>query len=187
MRIRTLFLMTSLTATFACGGDDDDTGTATVAETSMSTTEPTSTTEGMTAATMTTDATESSGGSETLTTTENPETTVAESESSAGPADSSSSDSGSESGGAGSCQDYCDLFLEECADGVGGSATYDDEADCLATCDTWEEGSPGEAGGNTVQCRISHLTGLGDPTAVDDAYLEMHCPHADETGSGVCA
>jgi hypothetical protein len=189
MRIRTLFLLTSLTGVFACGGDDDDSGTITNA-TTVTAGDSSSGTDATNATTVsTTVTTDDSGTDATVSTTLTTDASSSDDSGSgsSGPADSSGSDSGSESGGvSASCQQYCDLFLDECAGGVGGSMDYADEAACLDACSEIDEGTAGEASGNTVQCRISHLTGLGNPGDVDDAYLMTHCPHGDVTGGGVC-
>ena len=175
MRIRTLALLTSFAA-FACGGDDDgeSTSNTTVGETStMSTTDMTTTSPTTTAGT----ESGSSSGGETLTTTTSPEESGPGTESeSSGPADSSSS-GGSETGTAGDCAEYCGIFLDNCNE-VEGADPYADEAACMKACEGFSESG--------LACRIDHLTGLGDPTQVDEAYFMMHCPHADADGTGVC-
>jgi len=77
------------------------------------------------------------------------------------------------------CAGYCTQTMANCAD---ANAQYDDEADCLAFCNAagWPAGTPGEAGGNTLACRIYHG---GDPASGDPV---MHCPHAGPSGGGVC-
>jgi hypothetical protein len=77
------------------------------------------------------------------------------------------------------CAGYCTQTMANCTD---TNAQYDDEADCLAFCNAagWPAGTPGEAGGNTLACRIYHG---GDPASGDPA---MHCPHAGPTGANVC-
>jgi hypothetical protein len=76
------------------------------------------------------------------------------------------------------CQFYCDEAEDKCK---GPNALYDDYQMCLDTCEDFPEvGLPDEPTGNTVHCRIYHLTLAA---AVDPV---THCPHASATGSMVC-
>ena len=79
------------------------------------------------------------------------------------------------------CDNYCDLATKNCS---GAAELYASEAQCQATCAGFAESGPLDAStGNTVQCRIYHLSVAGsDPP--DSAAL--HCPHGSEDGGGVC-
>ncbi len=73
------------------------------------------------------------------------------------------------------CAGYCEIMAANCAD------TYADEAACLAACAEFPtDGAVGDAGGNTLQCRIYHagVAGMMDPV--------VHCPHAGPDGAEVC-
>lgn len=179
MRIRTLALLTSFAA-FACGGDDDDSTTNNTTATDTDVTTTMSTTDA-TATLTTTDGTESSSSAgETLTTTENPESSgpgESSDSGSSGSADSGSSDSG---GPSAECQTYCDLFQTNCDGGVGGSMSYDSDDACLTACAGFSEAG--------LMCRTGHLDGSAtgmDPSMVD-GYYDTHCPHGDSSGGGVC-
>jgi len=76
------------------------------------------------------------------------------------------------------CDTYCDLIQQNC---VLSDSQYNTDADCQTACAAFSTGgSPQDASGNTVQCRIYHagVAGVTDPT--------LHCPHAGPTGGGVC-
>lgn len=178
MRIRTLALLTSFAA-FACGGDDDGetTNNTTTGPTTTVTTADTGSESSTASTTVTTDASESSSASTTVT-TDATESSGSESEGSSGTPDTGSS--GSESGGpSAECENYCDLFQTNCADGVGGSDPYADDDACLTACAGFSE--------EGLACRTGHLDGslTGNPP-LDDAYYMTHCPHGDVDGTGVC-
>lgn len=76
------------------------------------------------------------------------------------------------------CQLYCDEADDKCK---GPNALYDDYASCLNTCEDFPAlGLPDEPTGNTVHCRIYHLSLAA---AVDPV---THCPHAGASGAMVC-
>lgn len=74
------------------------------------------------------------------------------------------------------CDNYCDMALRHC---TGEGALYADRAACEAACAAFStDGAQGDAGGDTVQCRLFHLgAAAGDAT---------HCAHAAPDGGGVC-
>ena len=76
----------------------------------------------------------------------------------------------------GDCATYCDLMGANCPD------VYGDEGTCVLACLDFNEGVEawGDAGGDTLQCRIYHASG---PAA---GAPEDHCPHAAPDGGGVC-
>lgn len=75
------------------------------------------------------------------------------------------------------CENYCELAMTHCD---AGNALYANQGECETACaDFAETGAPGDADGDTVQCRIYHLG-----AAIADAAT--HCPHAGEDGGGVC-
>jgi hypothetical protein len=81
--------------------------------------------------------------------------------------------------GGNTCATYCAQLATNC---TGDNAQYNDTADCMAYCGAamWPAGTPGEAAGNTLACRIYH----GGTPAMTSAA--MHCPHAGPSGDGVC-
>ena len=74
------------------------------------------------------------------------------------------------------CAHYCRVALTAC---VGQHQVYDDEQQCLATCEVLPLGEYGETIENTVGCRIYHAySALNAPAA--------HCSHAGPAGDGHC-
>jgi plastocyanin len=74
------------------------------------------------------------------------------------------------------CEQYCILADLNCTE---GNAINFGPQPCLAQCETWPVGTPGDMDGDSVQCRIYHLgAATNDP--------EVHCPHAAPDGGGVC-
>jgi hypothetical protein len=80
------------------------------------------------------------------------------------------------------CVLYCDEFMPNCGE-IPNVEVYDDLADCLNACATFAHGPVGEFMGNTVECRIAHLT--FDP-AKPPGYYETHCFHAQEHPTANC-
>lgn len=82
--------------------------------------------------------------------------------------------------GGGACGTWCDVYCRQsqeiCA---GANRLYPNSAACEAACATFgTDGQVGDAAGNTVQCRLFHLSAArADVT---------HCAHAAEDGGGVC-
>jgi hypothetical protein len=96
------------------------------------------------------------------------------------PSDTSSTDTGIEPSP--ECMQYCDEFMPNCSE-IAGVEHYDDVDDCLQTCAPWAHGPVGEFEGDTVECRIAHLT--FDPTP-EPGYYELHCFHAQEHPTSQC-
>ena len=80
------------------------------------------------------------------------------------------------------CVLYCDEFMPNCGE-IADVEVYDDLTDCLDTCATWAHGPAGAFMGDTVECRIAHLT--FDP-AKPPGYYETHCFHAQEHPTANC-
>jgi len=102
------------------------------------------------------------------------------------PGDDSTGDSGegSETGTEPSpeCVQYCDEFVPHCNE-LPDVEAYDDLDDCLQTCAAFAHGPVGAFDGDTVECRIAHLT--FDPMPGPD-YYELHCFHAQEHPIAQC-
>ena len=78
------------------------------------------------------------------------------------------------------CENYCHLESVNCT----GTHDLVDDAMCLSECASYPStGSPGDASGNTVQCRIYHLGIAGSP---DNGGDVIHCPHGSFDGAGTC-
>jgi len=79
------------------------------------------------------------------------------------------------------CTVYCDLIQNAC---YGSNAQYTSTAQCMDVCGNFSSGgAPGDASGNTVQCRIYHA-GVAGSDITNNAHV--HCPHAGPSGGGVC-
>ena len=66
------------------------------------------------------------------------------------------------------CDKYCQLAADNCK---GANALYADDAACQTACATIPAtGTDGDTSGNTLQCRIYHLTEA-------QANPVLHCPH----------
>ena len=77
-------------------------------------------------------------------------------------------------GGAGACGDNCESFCAIATALCPGE--HPDLAACQTACAAWpddEKYDAGDAGGNTLACRLYHLT----VAATDDAAAMTHCPH----------
>ncbi|GMV41329.1 MAG: hypothetical protein AMXMBFR64_30450 [Myxococcales bacterium] len=78
------------------------------------------------------------------------------------------------------CDNYCHLAITNC---TGGDAIYADAGECTAACEALNsDGAPGDADGDSVQCRIYHLGVAGQ----GGAMATTHCPHGAPDGGGVC-
>ncbi len=80
------------------------------------------------------------------------------------------------------CVQYCDAFMPYCNE-LPDVEAYDDLDDCLQTCATFAHGPVGAFDGDTVECRIAHLTFEPKPGR---GYYELHCPHAQEHPTAQC-
>ena len=69
------------------------------------------------------------------------------------------------------CDNYCQLATSNC---TATLAIFADKAECATKCATAAAtGKPGDAAGDTLQCRIYHLGVAG----TDEANAKIHCPH----------
>ena len=89
---------------------------------------------------------------------------------------------GSAAGGGGApeggslCERYCDAVITGCTD---THTQYIDRDACLATCQDFPEGAPGDATGNTVNCRLKYAL-----KAPSEPYT--YCTWAGPGGDGKC-
>jgi hypothetical protein len=160
MKIRYLFLASSLTLAFGCPGDDsgDDSNTSANAS---------STGQDM----QTTGEHESSGG--------HGSSSGGGESSSGGGGESSSSGGGGESsscgdstgGAAVTCESFCADYFTYC--GEEPSNDYGDHAGCEKTCGGWDAAG--------FECRVTHLGYV-----VEGMPAGTHCPHANADGGGQC-
>jgi hypothetical protein len=78
------------------------------------------------------------------------------------------------------CENYCAVVLQSCQE---EDAIYEDESDCMASCSLFsDEGTAGDATGDTVQCR---LTQAADAFFVAD--ITPYCASAGQSEYGVCS
>jgi len=80
------------------------------------------------------------------------------------------------------CDVYCDLFLQNC-DNTSSTlySTYANRAACMTACAAFPaDGTPGDASGNTVNCRIYH--------AAAETFLanQVHCEHSQQNPTSNC-
>ena len=79
------------------------------------------------------------------------------------------------------CENYCHLADTNCS---GENALYGDGLECSTACEAISmDGAPGDAAGDSVQCRIYHLGVAGSD---GDSSAAIHCPHGAPDGGGVC-
>ena len=79
------------------------------------------------------------------------------------------------------CDNYCDLALNNC---TGDNQIFGGGEGCLTACEEFDaRGEAGDTAGDTVQCRIYHLGVAGSD---GETSADMHCPHGDRDGGGVC-
>lgn len=112
----------------------------------------------------------SSSSASTSTTTTNPTTT------SATGMDTTDDGSGSTGMADLSCEAYCGIYLQACAD----FSEYANEQDCMDNCDQWPLGSPDDTAGDSLGCRQYHVT------VASGTDPDIHCPHAGPSGADVC-
>jgi hypothetical protein len=75
------------------------------------------------------------------------------------------------------CEAYCSLQLNVCKDNFNSSVT------CMTACNAYNtSGVIGDAGGDTLQCRIYHSV----VAAVLFPDVQDHCGHSSADGWGVC-
>jgi hypothetical protein len=78
-----------------------------------------------------------------------------------------------------SCQHFCDQAMSICAD---DNAIFASQAQCEEKCGALSSQDTAVTTGDTLGCRMYHL-GVASKA---EANKKIHCPHADEDGSGVC-
>lgn len=75
------------------------------------------------------------------------------------------------------CSQYCDLAQSTCS---GAAQLFETRSACVSACREYRDnGEDGAVRGNTVQCRIQHLT-LAELSPL------QHCPHGGPSGAGHC-
>jgi hypothetical protein len=80
------------------------------------------------------------------------------------------------------CDQYCDLEETSCGF-TGANKQFDNRAACDTACAAYPAtGQTGATGGDTVQCRIYHVTVAGESAA----NATTHCPHTGVTPTGFC-
>lgn len=180
MNLQRSFCLVLTTTLLACGSDDGDDGAATTSgTTAVGSTGPGSTgVQG-----------ESTGSPGTTTapaeSTGDAPTTGDATGSTGVDGSGSGADTGSSTGAvepSPECAQYCTEFLAHCQE-IPDIEAYDDEADCLATCAGFPHGEPGTFQGDSVECRVDHLTFDPNPSP---GYYEMHCFHAQEHPTSQC-
>jgi len=78
------------------------------------------------------------------------------------------------------CDVYCQLAQQYCN---GTNKIYDTPQLCMTACNGLNStGAPGATAGDTLQCRIYHLA----VASTSSANAVTHCPHASQSGGGVC-
>jgi hypothetical protein len=76
------------------------------------------------------------------------------------------------------CLEYCEMANGICD---GPNTLYDGMGECFQECRRFpDQGIMGDPQGNTLQCRLHHLTlaARSDPGT--------HCPHSGPSGAGTC-
>jgi hypothetical protein len=72
------------------------------------------------------------------------------------------------------CDAYCTAIMANC---TGGNLQFENNAQCLAVCATYPEGTLADTVDNTLGCRLYHATAAATGAA-------LHCPHAGPAGGG---
>ena len=79
--------------------------------------------------------------------------------------------------GAPTCEAYCTQYFSSCTADLNLYAG--DMAACMTQCAPWWPGKMGDAGGDSIGCRLYHAgVAMADPGT--------HCPHAGPGGADVC-
>lgn len=79
------------------------------------------------------------------------------------------------------CVNYCDLLAKNCAEQPDVLMARDE---CLRQCGNYDQtGNPGDATGDTVQCRIHHLTLAAHTPPRSN---QTHCPHGGVEPTAFC-
>ena len=74
------------------------------------------------------------------------------------------------------CESYCEIYATACKD----FSEYDNTDACLAQCGQWPLGEVNATAGDSLGCRLYHVTvaSTTDPN--------VHCPHAGPNGAATC-
>ena len=178
MRMTSSWLLTPLfTLAIACGdsGSDDTAGSTTAPMTSNPSTDSTGSSTGD----ATTDPTTSTTSPTTVDPTTGNPTTVDPSTTDPTTVDTSTTDGttadGTTTGGVDySCDNYCSIYEGACKD----FNAYANTEDCLGQCSQWPAGEPNAIDGDSLACRLYHVTVASKMDA------KVHCPHASPNGGG---
>lgn len=167
MRTASWILSSALVFGLAACGDDGTTDTG-ATETTTNMTAGSSTTGDMTTAPMTTTGMTTGSTDPTTGTMTNPTT---------GDMTTGDMTTGGTTGGAEpTCGAYCATYMSACAD----FKEYDNMQACLDQCGQWPVGEANATGGDSLGCRLYHVT------VASMADANVHCPHAGPSGAGVC-
>lgn len=153
----------------ACGDSGSSTTETTTDNATQATTTGTDTTDETTTTETATETTTTGTETETTTaptTTTSPTTTTTTEDTS----DTTTT------GGELTCEAYCGIYQEACVD----FAEYDNMQACLDQCGQWPVGAPADVDGDTLGCRLYHVT------VASTVDANEHCPHASPNGAGVC-
>lgn len=126
--------------------------------------------------------TDSSTGTDTGTGTDSGSTMDSGNKQDTGTMDSGTMDSGTmmEGGIPLDCNAYCTAMLSVCTGAMNGQ--YLDNATCLSMCANFPKGTLNDVSGDTLGCRIYHVT-VASQSAMN---ANTHCPHAGPYGFGQC-
>ena len=99
-----------------------------------------------------------------------------------GTQDTGTQDTGPMDGGgiALNCTSYCNAMAQVCTGAMNGQ--YLDTATCMAMCAKIPGGDAGAMMGNTLACRVYHVT----VASQNVTQANTHCPHAGPYGFGQC-
>jgi hypothetical protein len=75
-----------------------------------------------------------------------------------------------------SCEEYCGIYTDACAD----FSEYANEQDCMDNCAQWPVGSADDTAHDSLGCRLYHVTVASSTDA------NIHCPHAGPSGADTC-
>ncbi|WAS95968.1 hypothetical protein [Nannocystis punicea] len=155
----------------ACGDNGGSTTETTTDNATQATTTGTDTTDETTTGTATESTTTGTETETTAPTTTSPTTTS--------PTTTTTDDTTTDTtttGGELTCDAYCGIYQEACVD----FAEYDNMQACLDQCGQWPVGTPADTAGDTLGCRMYHVT------VASTVDANEHCPHASPNGAGVC-
>ncbi|MCY1057477.1 hypothetical protein [Nannocystis sp. SCPEA4] len=124
----------------------------------------------------TTTTTGTEGTTETTSPTTTSPTTTTTSPTTTTTTDATTTEDTTTNGGELTCEAYCGTYMEACTD----FAEYDNMQACLDQCGQWPAGTPADVDGDTLGCRLYHVT------VASTVDADVHCPHASPNGSGVC-